>query len=299
MATQVQIRRGTSTECDAFTGVVGEAFYDTTNKRLRMSDGSTAGGTVLAKLSETVLKANNLSDVSSPIAAFNNLSVHGTDIASASTLDLDSATGDVVDVTGTTTITAITLANGKRRIVRFTGALTLTNGANLVLPTGANITTVAGDYALFVGYASSVVRCAFFLRNAGAPLTDANYTKLAGGQNLTGGFTGTSYPGGTITGSNQTYTPSCANVAIQHITLNGSSLTGTFTYAVPTVSGGDCGQTIVEVVNGGSGTVGATLSASGYTKADTTAYNTTNGNKFLFVSIKTKNYSFLQVVALQ
>lgn len=52
MATQVQLRRGTSTECDAFTGVVGEAFYDTTNKRLRMSDGSTAGGTALAKLSD-------------------------------------------------------------------------------------------------------------------------------------------------------------------------------------------------------------------------------------------------------
>ena len=52
MATQVQLRRGTSTECDAFTGAVGEAFYDTTNSRLRMSDGSTAGGIPLAKLSE-------------------------------------------------------------------------------------------------------------------------------------------------------------------------------------------------------------------------------------------------------
>lgn len=87
------------------------------------------------------------------------LDTQGTDVASATTLNLDAATGQVVDVTGTTTITAITLAQGKERVVRFTGALTLTNGASLVLPGGANITTAAGDYAFFRGYASSVVRC--------------------------------------------------------------------------------------------------------------------------------------------
>lgn len=59
MAKQVQLRRGSSTECDAFTGVTGEAFYDTTNKRLRMSDGSTAGGTPLAKLSEVVAQGKH------------------------------------------------------------------------------------------------------------------------------------------------------------------------------------------------------------------------------------------------
>lgn len=59
MAKQVQLRRGTSTECDAFTGVVGESFYDTTNKRLRMSDGSTAGGTPLAKLSEIIAQGKH------------------------------------------------------------------------------------------------------------------------------------------------------------------------------------------------------------------------------------------------
>ncbi len=98
----------------------------------------------------------------------------GANIASASTINLDTATGNVVDVTGTTAITAVTLSQGRFRIVRFTGALTLTNGANLVLPTGANITTAAGDYALFVGYASSVVRCVYYSR--------ANGTAVGGGQ---------------------------------------------------------------------------------------------------------------------
>ncbi len=44
MATQVQIRRGTATENDAFTGASGELTFDTPNKRVRVHDGSTAGG---------------------------------------------------------------------------------------------------------------------------------------------------------------------------------------------------------------------------------------------------------------
>lgn len=93
---------------------------------------------------------------------------HGADIASPAggTLDLDAATGDLVDVTGTNAITAITLADGDERTVRFTGALTLTHGASLVLPGSANITTVAGDFAVFRGYASAVVRCVSY-----SPLT--------------------------------------------------------------------------------------------------------------------------------
>jgi hypothetical protein len=82
----------------------------------------------------------------------------GSDVASNSTINLDTATGNIVDVTGTTTITAVTLSQGRTRIVRFTGILTLTNGASLVLPGGGNITTAAGDYAEFVGYAAGVVR---------------------------------------------------------------------------------------------------------------------------------------------
>jgi hypothetical protein len=97
------------------------------------------------------------------------LGVHGADIASASTTNLETATGELVDVTGTTTITAITLSDGHRRIVRFTGALTLTHGASLVLPGAANIVTAAGDVAVFEGYASSVVRCVGYMRAAVAP----------------------------------------------------------------------------------------------------------------------------------
>lgn len=94
----------------------------------------------------------------------------GTDVSSAATIDLDAATGNLVDVTGTTTITAVTLSQGRERVVRFTGALTLTHGASLVLPGAANITTAAGDFAVFRGYASGVVRCVLYQKASGQPI---------------------------------------------------------------------------------------------------------------------------------
>jgi hypothetical protein len=95
----------------------------------------------------------------------------GADIASAATVNLTTATGNYVHITGTTTITAITLAQGAPRTVVFDGALTLTNGASLLLPTGANITTASGDTAVFRGEASSVVRCVSYDRKNGTSLT--------------------------------------------------------------------------------------------------------------------------------
>jgi hypothetical protein len=44
MATQVQFRRGTTSQNNAFTGSVGEITYDTQVKTLRLHDGTTAGG---------------------------------------------------------------------------------------------------------------------------------------------------------------------------------------------------------------------------------------------------------------
>ena len=52
MSRQIQIRRGTAAEHENFTGAIGEITMDTTNKTLRVHDGETAGGTVLAKSSQ-------------------------------------------------------------------------------------------------------------------------------------------------------------------------------------------------------------------------------------------------------
>lgn len=92
----------------------------------------------------------------------------GADIASAATVSLDAATGDFVHITGTTTITAITLASGKEATVVFDGALTLThNATTLILPGAANITTAAGDRATFRGDGSGNVRCIHYTKASG------------------------------------------------------------------------------------------------------------------------------------
>ncbi|MBQ8041879.1 MAG: hypothetical protein IJ273_00955, partial [Alphaproteobacteria bacterium] len=49
MSRQIQFRRGTATEHENFTGAVGEITVDTTNNTLRVHDGSTLGGTSLAR----------------------------------------------------------------------------------------------------------------------------------------------------------------------------------------------------------------------------------------------------------
>ena len=52
MPTTLQFRRGTAAQNDAYTGASGEITVDTTNKTLRVHDGSTAGGTRLGKYTE-------------------------------------------------------------------------------------------------------------------------------------------------------------------------------------------------------------------------------------------------------
>ena len=52
MAIQIQLRQGTTTEHNSFTGAVGEVTVDTVKKTVVVHDGTTVGGTVLAKVSE-------------------------------------------------------------------------------------------------------------------------------------------------------------------------------------------------------------------------------------------------------
>lgn len=104
----------------------------------------------------------------------------GSDVASATTTDIGAATGNFVDVTGTTTITGLgTIQAGSVRFVRFTGILTLTHdGTSLILPTGANVTTAAGDRAIFVSLGSGNWICLAYQRADGTPLGSA-YTPTA------------------------------------------------------------------------------------------------------------------------
>ena len=122
----------------------------------------------------------------------------GSDIASAGTISVGE--GGYFNITGTTTITDIDFATDKagRHIwVKFAGILTLThNASTLILPTGASITTAAGDTACFVSEGSDAVRCVAYQRASGAALTGSGGLTLDGAkvrksatltaQNLTG-----------------------------------------------------------------------------------------------------------------
>lgn len=71
-------------------------------------------------------------------------------IASASTTDLGSSDGEAVTVTGSATITSFgTTSPGIVREVSFSGACILTNSSAIVLASGANYTTRAGDVIRF------------------------------------------------------------------------------------------------------------------------------------------------------
>jgi len=94
----------------------------------------------------------------------------GVDVASATALTPGSD-GNYFHVTGVTTITSIAGAPaGSMLFLRFTGALTLTHGATLILPTSANILTAANDTAVFISDAPGTWRCIGYMRASGQSL---------------------------------------------------------------------------------------------------------------------------------
>ena len=105
----------------------------------------------------------------------------GANLTSGSTVDLSGVTGNFVTVTGTTTITAFGTAQaGARRILHFSGVLTLThNATSLILPGGANITTAAGDVAEMVSLGSGNWRCTGYTLVGTAPVGLAQIQAIA------------------------------------------------------------------------------------------------------------------------
>jgi hypothetical protein len=102
------------------------------------------------------------------------------DVASATSPNLDTAASNYIRFTGTTTIATPVLSNGNRRHVLFAGILQLTNGANFILPSGANITTAAGDTCIMIGEASGVVRVVEFTRASGKAVVESPPAAAAG-----------------------------------------------------------------------------------------------------------------------
>lgn len=119
----------------------------------------TASGTATARVTAHYMKgtypqspavAERLVFAQNPnCSTLSTLPLYGADVASATALPVP--TGQVVTVTGTTTITSITstgLVAGSRITLIFAGVLTLTDGSNLVL--AGNFVTTADDTVTLV-----------------------------------------------------------------------------------------------------------------------------------------------------
>lgn len=115
-----------------------------------------------------------------------------SDIAAAATVALASTTGNFANLTGTGgPVTAITgLTKGRRMLFKHTGVHTLTNSGTLVLLSGANIVTAAGDISEWTTDGTNVYMTRYERAN-GQPLVGlvgalTGITSINGGQ--LGGF---------------------------------------------------------------------------------------------------------------
>jgi hypothetical protein len=107
--------------------------------------------------------------------------VKGGDIASATNTTIDTD-GRYFDVTGTTTITDMTVAVNREFTLQFDGALVLThNTSKIDLPSEANITTAAGDVATFFAHTANQVQCTSFTRANGKAIAKIAVSDLANG----------------------------------------------------------------------------------------------------------------------
>ena len=91
MSVEVRLRRGTANQHSSFTGALGEVTVDTSTNTLRVHDGVTAGGHILAKLddiaadflsisSDVIPAANNTYSLGSPDKVWKNLYLSGNTI---------------------------------------------------------------------------------------------------------------------------------------------------------------------------------------------------------------------------
>lgn len=194
--------------------------------------------------------------------AFDALTLQGADVASSSTTNIFFGhDGSFVNITGTTTITSFDSAvAGVRRIVKFSGALTLTHNSNITLPGGVSIPTVAGDTAEFISLGSSWL-CLWY---SPATVTGSGSTVKRSSPTLVSPVLGTptTLVGTNITGTGASFTAGKATIlatarAINGVNFDGSAaitIPGIFTVARQTLTDAD----LTDAVNGHAQSVNLT-----------------------------------------
>jgi hypothetical protein len=136
MATQVQFRRGTTTQNNAFTGAIGEITYDTEIKTLRLHDGSNAGGgaVVVNTASAQTLTNKTLSTGSVWNGTAVSLAYGGTGAA------LTAVAGAIPYSTGSALALSSAGTSGQVLTSGGSGAPTWVNAASITAGTATNAT---------------------------------------------------------------------------------------------------------------------------------------------------------------
>jgi hypothetical protein len=168
VSTQIQYRRGTGVQNDAFTGALGEVTVDTTNKTIRVHDGVAVGGSNIATVAYvsaqlSSLSANKINQNASNVtvtASFVNVAVNGTNVAafssqSLSTTGLINTSGNIICSVldaGSIECTGIVYANSTAQSTNTsTGALEVLGGVGIVGNLNVGDGTLAGGTHVFQG----------------------------------------------------------------------------------------------------------------------------------------------------
>jgi len=184
MATQVQIRRGTTAQHASFTGAVAELTFDTDLKTIRTHDNQTAGGIVLAKTAD--LTTANVAEVTN--LYFTQTRARDS-VSATGSISYDNATGVFSFTQGNTDsvlegVTNLYFTNA-RADARVSPAF---DSANVALTNAsaafdsANTKTVAAD--LTTANVAEVTNLYFTNERSFANLVSASTTSLQEGTNL-------------------------------------------------------------------------------------------------------------------
>ena len=91
MSEQLQLRRGTASQVNSFTGAVGEIVFDTSNNRIVANDGVTVGGYPIPKLSEVQTNSRTAISDAAYTALLTDRLVAYTTLTAARTITLPAA----------------------------------------------------------------------------------------------------------------------------------------------------------------------------------------------------------------
>ena len=159
MATQLQIRRGTTAQMNAFTGAEGELAVNTTTDTLHIHDGATAGGKALARADG--------SNIATYAGSFTTLTASGA--ATLNTLASSGATLTGGTINGVT-VGASTPSTGAFTTIAASGAITGNVTGNLT----GSVLTAAQTNITSVGTLSTLAVSGAITANGGIDIDNIN-----------------------------------------------------------------------------------------------------------------------------